>query len=68
MDLLEKKAVMALREQLQYRSDEDLQAFLVSYAHGHAAAALIASMTPEARAGFFASMRAQYPELGSPPH
>jgi len=52
----------ALREALANADDSQLDQFLHGYALGTIAGHLIAAMTPGMRAGFFQSMRAQYPE------
>lgn len=59
-------SIADLRKLLQEADDEDFAGFINAYALGDIASRLINAMSPDGRAGFFASMRQLYPECVSP--
>lgn len=58
----EKFSAAALRQLLQDGSDNQIAAFLDSYALGDVADRLIKLLSPMARQAFFMTMRDKYPE------
>lgn len=68
--MIDPKHIAALRAQLAQlanSSDEELGAFLRGLSASVTVSSLYESMTPVERAHFLSLMRAQWPQLASPP-